>query len=171
MAVVMNRQRYLFVTNKSLSWNLLSWSSYLLGGIDRRRWSGWVGWYCNAIMLLHLTEERDKQNHAKCLTVSWSLVSLIYSITAGLMMSKYVLVLERKIINWSRLLFVSAWSYYGVTSGLGGAGRSKTIEKLHFRSPVGAVGLLYSREEGGGDRVETPLCPPRIFPGKHNPTT
>ena len=66
-----------------------------------------------------------------------SLVSLIYSITAGLMMSEHVLVLERKIINWSRLLFVSAWSYYGVTSGLG---LSKTIEKLHFRSPVGAAG-------------------------------
>ena len=58
MPVVMNRQRYLFVTNKSLflkSFILI----IILGGIDRRRWSGWPGWYCNAIMLLHLTEKGD----------------------------------------------------------------------------------------------------------------
>ena len=69
MPVVTNRQRYcLFVTNKDLFLKSFILIIIILGGIDRRRWSGWAGlpgWYCNVIMLLHLTEEGDKQDHAK----------------------------------------------------------------------------------------------------------
>ena len=69
MPLVTTRQRYyLFVTNKDLFLKSFIPIIILLGGIDRRRWSGWAGWpgwYCNVIMLLQLTEEADKQDHAK----------------------------------------------------------------------------------------------------------